>query len=337
MTISLTEAAYLYTLRQMPGISNRVVIRIAGNFSEPDSLLGATNEELLARLGKNVGTTLLGVLRNDWAIRWRHALDEIQRHQENGVAVIAFISEQYPCLLKLISDPPPLLFVRGNALALNSFDTVAIVGTRGPTVRGKQIAYRVARHFAAAGFAVVSGLAKGIDTEAHVGALEEARVTIAVLATPLDRVYPAANRVLSERIVEEKGVLVTEAPIGREISRAAFVRRNRIQSGLSLGVIPVQTGVKGGTMHTVRFAEKQGRLVFCPKVTETDKAESQNAGIVELVRSGRAREFMAEDYDEILLRLRRHREVLIAGVGHRSNVKTDASGENGQKTLGFDD
>ena len=122
----------------------------------------------------------------------------------------------YPPLLKLIPDPPPILFVRGNLATLSMADTLAVVGTRDATELGKQVAGRIVKYFGRSGYVIVSGLAKGIDTAAHNGAVEAEARTVAVLGTALDQIYPTENRDLAERIANDSGALITELPLGRK-------------------------------------------------------------------------------------------------------------------------
>src|SRR5699024_10520052 len=145
-----------------------------------------------------------------------------------------------PNLLRLIPNPPPLLFAKGNLDLLQSPKNIAIVGTRKPTKIGVKSAEKIATTFAEMDYTIVSGLALGIDTAAHEGALRiEDGKTIAVLAGSVANIYPAKNRELAERILAQAGLLVSETPLGQPNTRGNFVKRNRIQSGLSLAVCPV--------------------------------------------------------------------------------------------------
>ena len=141
--------------------------------------------------------------------------------------------------------------------------SLAVVGTREPTKQGEEAAHRTARAAAEAGFAVVSGLARGCDTRAHEGCLGAGGVGVAVLAHGLDMVYPAENRDLAERLIKQGGCLVSEYPVGAKPAGPAFVERDRIQSGLSEAVLVIETGTRGGTMHTVKFARRQKRQIAC--------------------------------------------------------------------------
>jgi len=165
----------------------------------------------------------------------------------------------YPALLKQIHDPPRRLFVDGG---LPSGAMIAIVGSRRATPYGQRVARRLGRELSAAGVVVVSGLARGIDAAAHAGALEGPTGTVAVMATGLDRIYPPEHQELAQRI-RGNGALVTEAEPGTLPLPGYFPVRNRIVSGLSLGVVVVEAAVRSGALVTARMALEQGREVFC--------------------------------------------------------------------------
>ena len=176
-------------------------------------------------------------------------------------ALIAIGDPRYPALLARAPDAPVALFVEGSIERL-ALPTIAIVGSRGATNQGSDFAAALASAFSAAGLTVVSGLALGIDTSAHLGALVGPGSTAAVLATGLDRMYPKQNLALAERIVAEGGTLLSEMPLGTAPLPALFPQRNRIISGLSLGVVVVEASVQSGSLVTARFAGEQGREVF---------------------------------------------------------------------------
>jgi DNA processing protein len=169
-------------------------------------------------------------------------------------------SPGYPPLLTHLPDAPPGLLMRGDPNALR-LPQLAIVGSRNPTRAGHDIARRFAAHLAQSGLAITSGLAIGIDTAAHQGALEGGGRTIAVCGTGLDIDYPRANAGLSEKIASG-GALLSEFPLGTPASRSNFPRRNRIISGLSLGTLVVEAAVRSGSLITARLAAEQGREVF---------------------------------------------------------------------------
>jgi DNA processing protein len=169
-------------------------------------------------------------------------------------------SPDYPELMRQIPDAPALLFVVGNCSALN-LPSLAIVGSRNPTRGGVQNAYEFAKHLGGCGFCIVSGLAQGIDSAAHTGALDGSAKTIAVLGNGIDRVYPAANRDLAHRIAEQ-GALVSEYPLGSPPLKEHFPQRNRLISALSLGTLVVEAARQSGSLITARLASEQGREVF---------------------------------------------------------------------------
>ncbi len=180
--------------------------------------------------------------------------------EQDNNQLVAACDANYPPLLRQIRDWPPLLFVKGNPDSLH-LPTLAIVGSRNPTRGGSDNAQRFAAHLGKAGFVIASGLAQGIDTAAHLGALDAGAATVAVLGHGIDRVYPAANRELAHRIATE-GVLVSEYPLGTPPRREHFPARNRLISGLSLGVLVVEAAFRSGSLITARLASEQGREVF---------------------------------------------------------------------------
>lgn len=189
----------------------------------------------------------------DWAAA------QLARAEQLGVRFITLQDEAYPPLLRHIPDPPAYLFVLGDAELLHC-PGVAIVGSRRCSPYGRDVARRFGRDLAARGLTVVSGLALGIDGAAHEGALETGQ-TIAVLGCGVDRVYPVSHRSLYERVAQ-KGAIVSELPLGARPEAGSFPRRNRIISGLSLGVIVAEASERSGALITARCAAEQNREVF---------------------------------------------------------------------------
>jgi len=178
------------------------------------------------------------------------------------IKTITIKDKSYPKLLKEIKDAPEILYVRGKILSEDSF--FAVVGTRMASSYGKQIALEIAGELAEAGLTIVSGLAPGIDTFAHTAAVERNKRTIAVLGTGLDEksIYPQSNLKLAQRILETGGCLISEYPSGTPGSKFTFPQRNRIISGLSIGVLIVEAKQKSGALITANWAKKQGRKIF---------------------------------------------------------------------------
>jgi DNA processing protein len=174
--------------------------------------------------------------------------------------VICRGDEDYPELLEQLQSPPPQLYVRGDPGLLH-MPALAIVGSRNPTEGGARNAFEFARHLGRSGFCIVSGLAEGIDTAAHRGALAAGAATIAFLGHGIDRVYPASNRDLAHEIAA-RGALVSEFPLGTHPHKSLFPQRNRLISGISLGTLVIEAARRSGSLITARYAGEQGREVF---------------------------------------------------------------------------
>jgi DNA processing protein len=185
---------------------------------------------------------------------------EVERLAQAGVQALTLHDELYPPRLREVYDRPPVLFVRGSLTPADEW-AVAVVGTRRVTVYGRQVAEEMSRGLATNHVSVVSGLARGVDAVAHRAALESGGRTIAVLACGLDLVYPPEHKRLAEQIMEQ-GALVSDYPLGTQPRSEYFPRRNRILSGVSLGVLIVEGDIKSGAMITARQALEQNREVF---------------------------------------------------------------------------
>lgn len=228
----------------------------------------------------------------------------IKAHEKKDITVIPISSESYPELLRLIPDPPTLLFAKGNLELLKGKKTLAIVGTRKPTPNGTKTDHKIAKNFAEIGYIIVSGLALGIDTAGHEGALSANNgKTIAVLAGSLAEIYPTENKALAQDILEREGLWLTETPLGQANTEGNFVKRDRIQSGLFLGVCPVQTPKKSGTQHTIAFSREQNHFLFTPNPLKQDLNEDTVQGNLALIESGVAVIENKEPYEIIYGRL----------------------------------
>lgn len=296
-------AAYVLALLSIPGVGRRKAFHILRAYPTASSLFDATSEER-ARVFKNVKTLSADLLVETFEIRLQKASFLAEKHREAGIRILTHADSDFPKLLKIIDDPPIVLFLKGNPELINSFPCVAVIGTRKPSRLGMEVARRVTGHLVEWGYTIVSGLAKGIDATAHEAALSSGGPTVAVLAEGLDRIYPAENRGLASRIVASGGALLSEYPIGKRALRSTFIERDRLQSGLSIALFPIQTEVKGGTMHTVHFAEKQGRWIACPIPIASEENKSQWAGIKNLIQRDRAWAFQNETYNQLRERLK---------------------------------
>lgn len=192
---------------------------------------------------------------------WPFIDDVIRASNICGSIVVAFDDEQYPSQLKHIYDPPLVLFAKGNVELLNS-KQIAVVGSRAASVNGRETAFDIAQQLAEQRIVITSGLALGIDAAAHKGALTTSTGTIAVVATGLDKVYPARHKPLAKQIEASHGVIISEFLPGTSPKAGHFPKRNRIISGLSMGVLVVEAALKSGSLITARCALEQNREVF---------------------------------------------------------------------------
>ena len=198
------------------------------------------------------------------------AMDEAKRIIEQGATFLTPEDEAYPGRLLEIYDPPPVLWVRGNAALLNRAG-IAIVGTRQPSPYGSGMAEVLARDLARRGVVIMSGMARGVDTCAHKGALDAGGATVAVWGTGIDVIYPKENKRLAEQIVSQGGAIVSEFPLGTFPAPQNFPIRNRTLSGMSVGVLVVEAAEYSGTRITARCALEQGRDVYAVPGNVTNK------------------------------------------------------------------
>lgn len=190
---------------------------------------------------------------------------EAERHlkymEVNKIDIISIADEDYPYLLREIYSPPVFLYIRGNKSILND-RSIAIVGCRDCSNYGKKVSQKLAYDLSNNNLNIVSGLAKGIDSYAHFGAICGKASTISVLGSGVDTIYPQENYKLAEKILEKNGAIISEYPIASKIEKMNFPARNRIISGISSSIIVVEAKKKSGTLITVDFALEQGREVF---------------------------------------------------------------------------
>jgi DNA processing protein len=243
-------------LREIPGVGLVLFQRLLDRFGNPTAVFQAREKELLAVRGLTPD-----IAKDILAFRdWDRLEAQLARLEALGALMLTREDPDFPALLREIPYRPAFLFIKGG-LTPGDSRAVAVVGTRTPSYYGQKAGRRLGEALAARGVTVVSGLARGIDTAAHLGALENGGRTLAVLGCGLDVVYPPENRELYEKI-PEAGALISEFPPGTRPEAKNFPVRNRLISGLSLGVVVVEAGERSGTAITVRYALDQGREVF---------------------------------------------------------------------------
>ncbi len=240
-------------------LSVSVFSRLLKEFGTLQKLVSLSESALRALgLGRGQIETILSPLSSVEALQQIDADLEWNSRPEN--AIVYYENKDYPKLLQEIDSAPPLLYVTG-AVASLAATNFSIVGSRKASSYGRRNAYWIAQELSAAGLQICSGLALGVDTQAHLGALDSNATTIAVMGTGADKIYPAANAELAKRI-SENGALVSEFPLGVAPKAANFPRRNRIISGISLGTLVVEANTRSGSLITSRFAIEQNREVF---------------------------------------------------------------------------
>lgn len=247
----------LLTLNQVSFLSKEEFLNLIKVFKEPASIVAPQNWRNLAGVSQ-IGSRLASALKKIEKIF--DPEKELERCEKEGVRLLSVLDDAYPVNLKEIYDPPLVLYIKGDIASFHKA-AVAIVGSRLSSVYGEEVARRFASKLAGWGLTVVSGLARGIDSAAHRGALEIKGRTVAVLGSGIDVVYPKENKALFDEVAE-RGALVSEFPLAMPPLKQNFPRRNRIISGLSLGVLVVEAHEKSGSLITVRSAIEQGREVY---------------------------------------------------------------------------
>ena len=275
---------------QAPGIGAIKFHNLLSQVGQPEHIIKAKKNELQKA---GLDDRAIHFLKNPppdkvnpdlkWMEKPNHAIRTLHCHQ-------------YPGEIKELKDAPPLLYIKGDESLLKE-PQIAIVGSRQPTPGGQANAKEFAQSLAKSGLLINSGMALGIDTTAHETALASGSTTVAVIATGPDKIYPAKNKHLAERIAAQ-GVLVSEFPVGTTPVRANFPRRNRLISGLSLGVVVIEAGMQSGALITARLAAEQGKDVFAvPGSIHNPKAQ----GCHHLIQQGAK---LVQKTEEILIELR---------------------------------
>jgi len=270
-----------FALKNVPGIGNHFFKRLIERFESPQAVLNASIEDLLMVDG--ISQRLALAIKNhslpDWVDK------ELRLTTKWGYKIVAMTDPEYPPLLREIPDPPPFLYVSGHLGDIAP--SISVVGSRIATRYGIDATQELCMHLAQLNFTIVSGMAKGIDTAAHRGALMGKGKTIAVLGSGLGRIYPWENRELFKKI-SETGAVVSEFPLKTEPDPHNFPIRNRIISGMSLGTVIVEATKKSGSLITARLAAEQNREVFAVpgnihsfKSTGTHNLIKQGAKLVE--------------------------------------------------------
>lgn len=288
MKASEMDPHWWLALSRVPGVGAITYAKLLQRFGSPEAVFRASFKDL--REVERVGARVAKAIKEFRDTAWVE--EEMARMERLGVYLLGLGQANYPPALASIPDPPPFLYVKGEIRPEDKV-AVAIVGSRAASQYGLRTTRRIARDLARHGVTIVSGMARGIDSEAHRGALEGGGRTVAVLGSGLDVVYPPENRALYQEI-SERGAVVTEYPFGTDPDGVHFPQRNRIISGMSLAVTIVEAAPKSGSLITASLALEHGREVFAVPGS-VDSLRSR--GTHQLIRQGA---HLAESAEDIL-------------------------------------
>ncbi|MDI6604701.1 MAG: DNA-processing protein DprA [Thermoanaerobacteraceae bacterium] len=273
-------------LSSINGIGSKTFNKLVDYFGSPEAVYKADNKELIKYLGNGV------TYKNIVEAKKQNPFKNIDILIKNKIEVLLITDEDYPELLRNIYNPPPILYIRGKLKKCDEI-SIAVVGSRNATAYGKFIAEKISYDIAKHGMTVISGMARGIDSYSHKGAMKAQGRTIAVLGCGVNITYPKENEKLMNEIIEN-GAVISEFPIDYLPVSGNFPARNRIISGLSLGVLVVEASVKSGSLITAKFALDQGRDVFAVPGNITS---AYSKGTNELIKQGAK---LVNDVNDIL-------------------------------------
>ncbi len=288
----MSDLKYWLALSLSPHVGNVFGRRLLSAFGDPENIFQMTSGELerIENFGKSRAKSIVGF--NQW--------DMIQKTidiaLENNIRIVTFKDSSYPEGLKRLQDAPLVIYVNGD-IANDDKYAVAVIGSRMSTEYGRRAAEKISRDLASAGLTVVSGMARGIDTFSHKGALNAGGRTVAVLGSGIDVVYPPENRKLVD-LIASSGAVISEFPFGTEPNRENFPRRNRMISAMSLGVVVVEATVDSGSLITVGYALEQGKEVFAVPGNITSR---NSKGTNDLIKKGAK---LIDSAEEVISELR---------------------------------
>ncbi len=296
MSLSLLQKhlAYWMLFNEMKGVTTSSILDLLNRYGGLESAFLAyirSKDALPIRVVKDRGV-------QSWERLAALYLRAVQTAERDQVRILTAIGKGYPKRLMKIPNMPPTLFVRGNADALNAQKAVAIVGTRKPSAYGRKKAYQIAHGLAKSGYVIISGLAFGIDTQAHLGALDAQGTTVAVLASYVCNIVPKSNQDIAERILSLNGAIASEYPPGTKPTRDKFVYRNRLIAALTDATIIVEGYLRSGTRHQASYSRELHRRIFV--VSPDDRQDPQAELPLYLERRGAEAIESANDFLEAM-------------------------------------
>lgn len=274
----LEKKKYWIWLSTIKGLGSRRKQILLNKYKTPERIYNLKKEEILKIKGFSE-TLAECIIDKENKENLKKQIDDIQ---EQNIKIITIEEKEYPQLLRTIYDYPVSIYVKGNEKILNG-PTIGIVGCRQSTAYGEKVAQYFAYNLSKRSINIISGLAKGIDSQSHIGAIKAKGITIGVIGSGLDIVYPKENQYLYDKIIRENGAIVSEYPLGVKPEKMNFPARNRIISGMSKGILVVEAKKKSGTLITVDFALEQGRDVY---VVPGNIDEMNSVGTNDLIKQG---------------------------------------------------
>jgi DNA processing protein len=310
------ESLHWLALRMAAGVGTRKAGRLVEIFRTPQAIFRASTSELeAAGLSPAVAQSVAS------GCAFEEAVEQNEKVAKLGVVLVPITDSRYPARLREIFDPPPLLYARGRVELLGHL-MLAVVGTRRPTPYGMQVAARLSKDLSEAGLTITSGMARGIDTAAHRAVLDAGGDTIAVFGCGVDEVYPSENRKLAESL-SEKGLVISEFPMGAPPFPQNFPVRNRIISGMGAGVLVVEGGEYSGSTITAKLASEQNREMFAVPGSVTSK---MSWGPNLLIKQGAK---LVQEWNDVVMELKGDdRRRLVEQCRNKLNPEEISEGES---------
>lgn len=314
--LSSEESLHWLALRMSAGVGTRKAGQLVEIFRSPVAIFRASAEELEA-----AGLSPAAAQSISSGCAFEEAAMQHEKVAEMGVELVPITDARYPPRLRDIFDPPPLLYARGRVELLGHL-MLGVVGTRRPTAYGMQVATRLSKDLSEAGLTIASGMARGIDTAAHRAVLEAGGDTIAVFGCGVDEVYPSENRKLAETLAQ-RGLVISEFPMGAPPFPQNFPVRNRIISGMSAGVLVVEGGEYSGSTITAKLAAEQNREMFAVPGNVTSK---MSWGPNLLIKQGAK---LVQEWNDVVSELKAEdRRALVEQVRNKLNLQEKMVGES---------
>lgn len=256
----MNNAELIITLILIKGLGRKTINKII----RQGVLNGLETSETIDYLN-NINLKIKGIITKD-ELKYANEIAKrtIQICAREDIKISTLLDEDFPQKLKNIDDNPVIIYYKGNYNCLND-KCIGVIGSRNPSLHGVNVSYKISSILSQKNYTIVSGLANGCDTFAHIGALDSYGKTIAVMPCGLDMVYPNKNRDLFKRIIDNNGCIISEYPPGQTVSKYRLIERDRLQSAFSEGIIVIETTENGGSLHTVNYAFDQNKIVSCYK------------------------------------------------------------------------